>query len=391
MVLLGMRTEAPLDLLVYRGGAEALLAGQDVYGQTYSGAQLTFTYPPFALLFFVPLVWLGQGPAAVMVLLTSLLGLAVLVHLAVGRARLGWAAATLLLLACAVAEPVWLTLHFGQINLVLAALVAADLVPGRERWWRGAGLGIAAGIKLSPLTFVAWLLLTRQWRAAGVAVGTFLGTVVLSFLLVPGAARSFWFGAMPAATGGEPTDMSAAIAHSMPKEYVGNQSVMGVMARAFGPDTGAATLGWLLVGGVVALAAVGVGALITLRGERGVGFWVAALAMVLASPVAWTHHWVWAVCLAIALWEAAPRLTGVLGMGVEHLRVLAAGIAVVLVADMHWWSPGREMQELDWNLMQVLIGNDYVITGVVTIALLGWAVLRAGLVGPATVPGRSRS
>ena len=30
---------------------------------------------------------------------------------------------------------------------------------------------------------------------------------------------------------------------------------------------------------------------------------IGALAMLLASPVAWSHHWVWAVPIALGLWE----------------------------------------------------------------------------------------
>ena len=379
LAMLDMRDLPPLDLRVYTGGVEALLDGQNVYNLTYTTSQLTFTYPPFALLAFLPMAWVSQWLAAALTLVASVACVGFLLHAALGRTRVPMVLASLLFLAAMAAEPVWLTLHFGQVNLLLAALITADLATGKDRWWRGLGLGIAAGIKLSPLTFLAWLLLTRQWRAAGVAVGTFVATIAASFLITPGTAKAFWLDTLQASTGGEPNHMSDAIAHSMPKEYLGNQSVMGFMSRWFGPDTDAATLAWLLVGGVVSVAIVAVGAWLTLHGERVLGFFVASLAMVVASPIAWTHHWVWAIPLAVALWESAPRVAPLLRLQAVHLRTLAGVVALALVADAHWWAPAREMRELDWNVLQMIVGNDYLLVFLLVLGVLGAGVLRGGL------------
>ncbi|WP_462416969.1 glycosyltransferase 87 family protein [Kytococcus sp. Marseille-QA3725] len=391
VTMLTMREIAPLDLRVYASGVRALLDGENVYDLTYTDSHLTFTYPPFALLAFLPMAWAGDWVGSGLTIVASVLCVAFLLHVALGRTRVGVFAATVLLLGAMAAEPVWLTMHFGQINLLLAALVTADLVTGRDRWWRGVGLGIAAGIKLTPLTFLAWLLFTRQWRAAGVAVGTFLATVVVSFLGVPDTARAFWFDTLPASAGGEPNHMSDAIAHSMPKEYLGNQSAMGFFSRLFGPDTDAASLSWLLVGGVVSVAVVAVGAWLTLRGERVLGFLVAALATVVASPVSWTHHWVWAVPLAVSLWESAPRVARLTGHRVEHLRTLAGAVALVLIADAHWWAPAREMQELDWSPMQMIVGNDYLLTFLLVLGMLGVGVLRGRRIGRDAAQGEAGS
>src|SRR5439155_13505639 len=89
-------------------------------------------------------------------------------------------------------EPVDMTLHFGQINLLLLALVLADLALPRR--WQGIGVGLAAAIKLTPLIFIGYLLLTRRLRAALVATGTFAATVALGFALLPGGSVAFWGG-----------------------------------------------------------------------------------------------------------------------------------------------------------------------------------------------------
>lgn len=383
LTMLDQREVPPLDLRVYSGGVRALVHGQSVYEQTYTAVQLAFTYPPFALLAFLPLAVMGEWLQAGVVELASIGCVAVLLHLALGRTRIDAVVATVLFLAAMTAEPVWMTLSFGQVNLLLAALIAADLAPGQERRWRGVGLGLAAGIKLTPLVFLAWLALTRQWRAAGVAVGTFLATVVVSFVAVPGHARTFWVDGLAATLGGRSNPVGDAMNRSMPKAYVGNQSAMGFFSRVLGPDTDAATLAWLLLGGLVSVAIVGIGAWLTLRGERTLGFFVASLAMVVASPIAWTHHWVWAVPLAVALWESAPRVAPMLHLAADHLRALAALVAVVMVADAHWWAPYNEGREQHWTLMQSVVGNDYLVLFCVVLGVLGTGVVRSRLAGRA--------
>ena len=47
-------------------------------------------------------------------------------------------------------EPVWTTLRYGQINLLIAVLVLWDLTRRTGHRWAGVGTGIATGIKLSP-------------------------------------------------------------------------------------------------------------------------------------------------------------------------------------------------------------------------------------------------
>src|ERR1041384_6233703 len=69
-------------------------------------------------------------------------------------------------------EPVQRTLPLGQVELLLMALVIGDLCLAGRRWWQGAGIGLAAGVKLVPLIFIPYLLLTRRFRQAAVATGT---------------------------------------------------------------------------------------------------------------------------------------------------------------------------------------------------------------------------
>jgi alpha-1,2-mannosyltransferase len=94
------------------------------------------------------------------------------------------------LLLCS--EAVHAAVYVGQVNLVLLALILGDLLRDDEHRSKGIGLGIAAGIKLTPLIFVLHLVATRRFRAAGVATATFLATVAAGFLILPRDSVRYW-------------------------------------------------------------------------------------------------------------------------------------------------------------------------------------------------------
>src|SRR5262249_31123208 len=99
-------------------------------------------------------------------------------------------------------QPVQSNFGRGQINLLLMAGITWALRPpvprqtehpgaGRRadragRWWTGIATGVAAGIKLTPLIFIPYLLATRKFRQAGVAAAAFAGTVGIGFAVMPG-------------------------------------------------------------------------------------------------------------------------------------------------------------------------------------------------------------
>ena len=206
------------DLGVYRGAVRFwLLDGGDLYGFRYQGTEYGFTYPPFAALVLSPLA-LTPWPVAVAASLVLNAGAVVLLlrwFLPRGRFFLALA-----FLAVLVYEPARDTFSFGQVNLVLLVLVCADLrALVRGGRWAGIGIGIATAIKLTPAVFVAYLIVTRRYRAAAVAAGTSAAATVLGVLIAPDASRTFWTSAVWDA------DRVGKLA------YVSNQSLRGVVAR----------------------------------------------------------------------------------------------------------------------------------------------------------------
>ncbi len=150
-----------IDFDVYRMGGRVFLDGGDLYGTLPTlggGSYLPFTYPPLAAALFsvftvVPLGGLGgQGGLFTAVSIACLLMVCriVVAHLTDRPSTDLWWLATAATTVGLWLEPVRDTLNFGQINIVLMALVVVDALLGRGRWWRGLLVGLAISIKLTP-------------------------------------------------------------------------------------------------------------------------------------------------------------------------------------------------------------------------------------------------
>lgn len=337
LVHLAARPGGQLDLSVYRAGSQRLLDGASVYAQPYG--DLPFTYPPFAALVMVPLAVLPATLAELVLPLLSALALVVVWH------RCGLATRWLLLVApaSAVLEPVWMTQHFGQVNLLLLALVLADLVGPTSRW-RGVLTGIAAGLKLTPLVFLGYLVVTRQWRAAGVMAAVFAATVMVPIVLLPGDGLRFWTSVLPdAGRIGAPW-------------YSANQSLMGVLAR-FGGEASWVRPAWFVSSVLVVVLALVLARGLFLRGDVLGAVATTGLASLLASPVSWSHHWVWCIPLGVVLLRRAGLLPALLW-------------AALFVAAPHLWVPRGHDSELGWTWAH-LPGDAYVWGALAWLAVVG--------------------
>lgn len=336
------------DLHVYRYGGDAVLDRAGAYTADDPVTGYPFTYPPFAALLMTPLALLPGSLAAALwtgISAGCLAGAVVLVRSApVRRGAPGWP----VLVVCAgslALEPVWQNFAFGQVNLVLMLAVLVDLLRP-ERRTSGLLLGVVAGIKLTPLVFVVLLVLVGQRGTAVRAALTFAGTVLVGLVAFPGAATYWTESLLDPSRVGPP-----ALAH--------NQSVSGVLTRLLGEEP--ATWVWLAVAGPLAVAVVLVAAAWWRRGDRLLGTGLAALAMLLASPVSWSHHWVWAVPIGLALWDRS-RIGCALWLGVFVCRPIL-------------WPPWGEGREHQWRWYDHLDGNAYVLAALVLAIWAGREVL----------------
>ncbi|MFD4252147.1 MULTISPECIES: glycosyltransferase 87 family protein [Amycolatopsis] len=368
-----------VDSAVYRAGAITLLHGEPLYDANTLPpepwwALLPFTYPPTAALLFVPLAILPVQIAWGVLTAISVLAMALVVRVAIGSlptppaVRRWWsspARATLLFsLVMLGLEPVWRTIFLGQINLILMAVVVLDVlvVTTRNTRWGGVLVGIASAVKLTPLVFVAHLFLTGRRREAFRAFGVFLGLQLLMLALIPGDTIRYW------------TKTISDTGRIGPVHWAGNQSLNGLMNRLtdLAPWASKAALG---VAALLAIPAVWLMLRFHRRGQALAALLVTAFFGLLASPISWSHHWVWAVPLIVLLVSRLPQAT--LANAWKRWVATGAVVAVFISCVLLALPNGRNI-ELHWKFWQTVLGNAYILTPLVLTVVLvtRWALQR---------------
>ncbi|MFI2279301.1 glycosyltransferase 87 family protein [Nocardia beijingensis] len=322
------------DLEIYRNGALQLLHQKPLYAAPVPPGGW-FTYPPFAAMCFVPLALLSFGTARIAVFAITCFALwatiwrcwRVLGYRGDGRLAvfcLGLAAVAVDI------EAVRGTLWQGQVNLVLMAIIVWDLTGPASARFRGWSVGIATGVKLTAIVFVPYLIVTRQWRAAAMALTTTAATMLLAWLVAPSDSREYWLRAV------RDTDRIGPVTHP------GNQSINGVLANIWAPAT-VPTWVWLLcVSIAAAIGFAAASAAYRLR-EGLLGLVVTGLIGCAIPPLAWGHHWVWFVPLLIVLSHYTIRERS------RHRTILAATTAASALAASMWFTAGifAEIERLD--------------------------------------------
>ncbi|WP_405409897.1 glycosyltransferase 87 family protein [Streptomyces decoyicus] len=377
-----------LDLMVYRAEGFTVRNGGPLYDMVATSAHLPNTYPPFAALLFTPLTLLGVPAMRTLATAGNLLLLVAVVHLSLRLAgrprRLPGPAATLAVSALLVwCEPVWTTLRYGQINLLLAALVLWDLTRKDSHRLAGIGIGIAAGLKLTPALFAVFLAVTGAVRAgqllrsgagaraawnpwlrqAAVATATFLATALLSALALPRDSHRFW------------TEIVFAADRVGEVEITANQSLRGALARLLHThDPGTA---WIMVAGPAAALGLALAAGSLLRGQRAWAAVACAATALLVSPISWSHHWVWCVPMVILLGSEALRRSGT---AARRWWAATAVLGLLFCSFALWWVPHRwhHHEELRQNGVQMLLSDVYPIAALALLALTGVRLWRPG-------------
>jgi alpha-1,2-mannosyltransferase len=398
------------DLVVYREGGLIVRHVSPAYDghlasplYDWTGQHgVQFTYPPFAAVLFAVASVLPWTVLRWAMTLASLAALALSLWLTFGAlgyrdrpsARLG---ATLGVSALALAtEPVQQTLALGQVNLLLMLLIVADLLTagaadgarfpgGRTRWWHGIGIGVAAGVKLTPLIFIPYLVLVRRYRQAATATAVFAVTVALGYAVLPRDSGRYWADGL--------------VFNANRIVFLGtrgNQSLRGVLTRLAGSVT-AGTAPWIAAGVLVLIIGLITAAVLYRAGHPVPGMLACALTGLLVSPLSWDHHWVW-VAPGLALlahlgaqargaarawwWAATAGLAVVFGAWPQFWDLAQAGLTP---AGLFWYGPATYFargnqpwyHEFHWHGLQILAGNSLVLAGLVALAALVVAAVLA--------------
>jgi alpha-1,2-mannosyltransferase len=398
-----------VDLTVYRDGGLIVRHVKPYYDPHayaplydwggFSPLALKFTYTPFAAVAFAAvslLPWVALWISSVVVNLAALVAALWFTFGGLGyrdrRIRLG---ATLL--AAAVTfwlQPVVRTIYLGQINLILMAVIMGDLcqpdltASGRRRWWKGALTGVAAGIKLVPLIFVPYLLITRRFREAAATVAGFAATVAAGFAVLPHDSSQWWLHGMFMSDGSRAGFIG----------WAGNQSLRAIITR-FAGSVAAGQAPWIAAALVALAAGLTAACLLDRAGYPVPALLVTALTGLLISPISWDHHWVW-IALGVAVtghYAVAAARRG----DRRTARRLCALIAGMIFFFGAWpdaiWESARNLGnfslgflwaqpntnpilfaqhgdqpgyvEYHWHGFQLLWGNAYILAGVVLLLI----------------------
>lgn len=190
-------------------------------------------------------------------------------------------------------------------------------------------------------------MLTKDFRSARNALIAGAAATGLGFLVAPAASAKYFFsGGLTGAAGlsGSP--------------YATNQTIEGALHRLNLPPLAYDVL-WLGISAFVIAAAV----VVMRRVDPPLAFVVNATAVLVLSPISWSHHWVW-VAPALVILAARVRTT-------RQGAALAAG-ALVFIAAPHAFLPNSDMRELAWAPWQHVVGDSYLL---LALGFLTWLLV----------------
>lgn len=285
---LALRGSTP-DLTVYHM-ASGHVRSDDVYDHLFP--TWPFVYPPPALLLMLP-VAAPLRLAQLMMFVASVAAVWLTLYLVATRSWPGskWssvAAVSLYSAATLVSWPLILATGLGQASPVVMGLSALGAL-GRSRW-RGAFVGVATALKLTPGLFAVHFWLTGRRRDAWVSGCVFLGLFLIAALAMPRSSWAYITGGLGAANdwyAGDPGNLS-------------NQALTGVAAR-WGIDSSAGRWAVLLISALLLVGALRVAVDLHRAGWDSVAVPLLGIWSAVAAPVGWVHAFGWLVPLSVAI------------------------------------------------------------------------------------------
>ncbi|MDQ2797189.1 MAG: DUF2029 domain-containing protein, partial [Actinomycetota bacterium] len=282
-----LRDFGPADLLVFVRAGHAVAHGLSPYVDPSSPSVWSghaFVYPYLVAWCFAPLSALSSASAGILYYLSSVAAVLVTVRLVRGRHP-----GLVPLVVALTAEPVVRALQLGTLNVWLLLGLALA-------WRYRHGVGVLVGAltavivaKLFLLPMLAWLLLTRRFRAAAAT------TVLSATLVLVGCGLA---------------DLSVASfvrMLSLLSNHEGpHSSSITALFHHLGVDGAPAT--FLTLVGAAALVLCGA-LLYRRRRDEAVLFGACLLACLVASPIVWSHYFALVLLIPLTMqWRSRSLL-----------------------------------------------------------------------------------
>ena len=329
-------------------------------------------HPPTAVLVALPLARFDFPNACLVWNLFSLAALAVSIGLIVRQLDLRlspWALLPFLTLAL-LCDPLQAQVFYAQFNLILLVLIVGAWAADRSGHpgWSGVLLGTAAVIKLYPGFLFLYFLLQRRWSA-----------LVMGALTV-----ALWTGLTAAVLGRESyADYVRLVLPHLGSDFRNswpNLSLCGFWYKLFdGSATGRHAISlWpnpraaLVASAASCLAVVVVYAVAVLRTrslpERDRAFGLGVMAMLLVSPITWSHYLLLLLLPATLIWISRRGVSG------GHWS-LCICLAPMWLHESYFWAIATHSPRDTWATSHALPWQSLTWLSVHTYALLGLYVV----------------
>ena len=318
--------------------ARAFLEGADMYAPspatnigigTAENLQFLNMNPPHFHLVILPFALLPPGVAAIFWVVVSLIALLASLVLIGREIGVTWTPLTGLAVAFGVlafsgTQAFFLT---GQISMLLMLVMTLCWIDARRGHWSAAGvlIGVCLSIKPFVAIFLPYLLATRRFRAAGIALATAAGAFALGLVVFGPQSSLSWYAALAQSADWTWAEMNA--------------SALGFFRRVFDLQPIAPPVAvrpdlvklWMVAAGLI--GAVTLAIAVTDRSERAVdrAFALLLIAAILMSPLGWIYYLPVAAGPVAAIVFREPR-TG-------SRRWWSVLIGVIAVAGLFWPHP----------------------------------------------------
>jgi alpha-1,2-mannosyltransferase len=206
-------------------------------------------------------------------------------------------------------------------------------------------VGLAAAIKLTPLVFIPYLVVSRQWRAARNATLTFVLCTGAMCAVSPHASWVYF------------SKDAFDVSRVGNIELVGDQSLRAAILRA---HLSLSPTLLDLVGAVLLCAGIAVAVAAYRRSSSLLGVLVCAATGLMVSPISWAHHYVWIVPVMVWLVVGKDRPAR------SEWWAAAAALAFFL---------NRPTLRGGSGLFGYLCGNPYVASTLLFVGLIGVMLL----------------
>ncbi len=176
------------DFMAYLQAAENVLAGEEFIGVSPPTGDGQYVYPPIVVVLFIPYALIGDWSLSFIlhgilnVVLLGLLGRLMLFELSRLGITLDRRDSVLITLFALVSLYPMVTIGQGQLDALVAVLLAGTFIALEEADGRIAGglLAIAAGLKVFPAAFGVYFLRRRAWRAVLASIAGGLAIAIAS-------------------------------------------------------------------------------------------------------------------------------------------------------------------------------------------------------------------